>query len=285
MHLGIKLAMGFSEDESHRRLYGDRAILEYLRNLGIDAVETPIGPNVDERKLLDHARVCTGSGFRVSLHPYTEGSPSNPARFENDEENPCRRAFERIFSLASSIADMQEAQTVVNIHPAAGPRASSRRLLVDQSVRFFAWVLEWCRANAPRLLPVAELQIGPEPEEEIQRIGDRLDELCEIVVRSGIGACWDFGHGYMNWMRFGVPLDPPEELLSRISHVHCHDVDGEDHQPLIFNKVPWKRFMEELKANGFDGTVILEIPPDNLMAAGGLQALEETVNAFRMKIS
>ncbi|MHC4413651.1 MAG: sugar phosphate isomerase/epimerase family protein [Planctomycetota bacterium] len=128
--------------------------------------------------------------------------------------------------------------------------------------------------------PVAELQIRPNPDEGIQRIGDRYEELLEVVTGSDCGACWDFGHAVMNARRFETPLDPPKALLRRFVHVHCHDVDGDDHRPLIHGNVPWPRFLDMLAAHGFDGAVILEVPPANFLADGGLDALKRSLEAL-----
>ena len=282
MRVGIKLAIGFSESDVCRELYGDRDILAFLRELGVEAAETPIRPETDGDTLLDHVRLCCAAGLQVSFHPYTERKPGNPAHFSMDEGNPCREVHERFFSFATETARLQNAETIVNIHPAAGVEGDDRRHLIHQSVRFFDWAREWCGTHAPGVRPLVELQIRPNPDETIQRTGDCYTELLEIVERTGVDASLDLGHAFMNSRRYGDPLDPPADLLSRIVHVHCHDADRDDHQPLIFGNVPWQRFLEELAAAGFDGTVILEIPPRHFLDAGGLDTL---TRSFELLIS
>ena len=126
-----------------------------------------------------------------------------------------------------------------------------------------------------------ELQISPNADEPRQRIGDTYDELLEVAERSGVDACWDFGHAYWNTRRYGWPLYPPEALLPHIRHVHCHDVfGGEDHQPLVYGAVPWRDFLTLLTDHGFDGRVILEVPPTEFPKAGGLQSLLDSVQAL-----
>jgi len=85
----------------------------------------------------------------------------------------------------------------------------------------------------------------------------------------------------MNTRNFGLPLFPPAEFLRRIIHVHCHDADGEDHQPLVHGNVPWKEFLKKLAAAGFDGTVVLEVPARNFLASGGVESLERSACALR----
>lgn len=279
MQLGIKLNIGFEQRERFRRLYGNRDTLAYLKGLGVSSVETPVRAKTVEEDLADHLRRCCEAGLGLSLHPYTEGSEFNPARFSLKADNPCRTLHERFFLLAAEGAELVKGKTVVNVHPAAGSLHVPRRGLVDRSARFFEWANTWCREKAPSVHPVAELQIHPNPGETVQRVGDRFDELFEVVERSGCGACWDFGHGFLNAQLFGMAPEPPPELLPRITHVHLHDVNHEDHQPLIYGRVPWERYLENLVAAGFDGTVILEVPPENFTAAGGLESLEHSVRA------
>ncbi len=285
MKIGIKFDIGFSENNVYRHLYGRRDPLQYLRQWGVQAVETPIGPDTEKNQLLDHVRKCSRAGLLVSFHPYTEGTAYNLAVFSKSGENPCRKMHERFFEYGREAASIQEREVVINIHPAAWPPEFSRSDLVDRSVQFFEWSLQWCGRNAPHVRPVAELQYRPEPWESNQRIGDEYDELLQIVERSGIGACWDFAHAFMNSRRFGHPLQPPVELLRRIVHVHCHDADREDHQPLIHGNVPWKEMLKSLMASGFDGTVVLEVPPGHFLASGGTESLECSLQALREFVS
>jgi len=176
---------------------------------------------------------------------------------------------ERFFTTCREAARLLNTPVVVNVHPAAGPSELERGDLIVQSVQFFQWASSWCRRNAPEVQPVAELQIRAGPGETIQRIGDEYVELLEILERSGVWGCWDFGHAFMNTRNFGLPLFPPAEFLRRIIHVHCHDADGEDHQPLVHGNVPWKEFL------------ILEVPARNFLASGGMESLERSAFALR----
>jgi len=290
MLIGLKLDIGFAQDEACRRLYGDRDIPAFLRELGFDGVETPVGPETETPALRDHIARCVGAGLKVSLHPYSEGSIFNPTYFAPEADNPCRQLHERFLSLAGEAARLQQYPTVVNIHGAAGADTDSRRHLLDQSTAFFTWAGQWCRENAPDVSVTVELQISPNADEPRQRIGDKYEELLEIARRSGAGVCWDFGHAYWNTRRYDWPLYPPEALLPHIKHVHCHDVYGsEDHQPLVYGVVPWRDFLALLHGHGPTaqrsfgpgGRVILEVPPDQFLKAGGLPSLIDSAHALR----
>ncbi len=201
--------------------------------------------------------------------------------FSPEEENPCRVLHERFFLLASEAARRQQFPTVVNVHAAAGTSAEPRQYLLDQSISFFTWAHDWCRDNVPQVTVAVELQISPNADEPRQRIGDRYEELLEISIASDATACWDFGHAYWNTHRYGWPLQPPQALIPRIGHVHCHDVCGDDHQPLIYNAVPWKDFLRLLILNDFDDRIILEVPPSEFLRAGGIDTLMTSLQSLR----
>ena len=282
--VGLKLDIGFSTQESYHQLYGIRKIPEYLAELGFTVIETPIGLEIEREALMEHVICCLNAGLKASLHAYSENTTSNPAFFSPEENNLCRLLHQRLLSLAAELSCLQQSPTVVTIHPAAGSLENSRRDLVDRSVSFFSWAHEWCCQNAPEVRLVAELQISPDPQEPIQRIGDTYDELLEVVTRSQIRACWDFGHAFLNERRYGVQLYPPEGFLPRVGHVHCHDVYSDDHHPLVYNAVPWKKFIRLLINSGFDDSVILEVPPSNFLSAGGIQSLIQSLKALEAQI-
>lgn len=281
MLIGLKLDIGFANAEVYRRLYGSRDILPFLKELGFGAVETPVGPETDLHRLREHVALCTDAGLKISLHPYSETTIFNVLYFSLDADNPCRQLHERFLSLAAEAAQRQQFPTVVNIHGAAGGGDDAREHLLGQSIAFFTWAGQWCRDNAPQVGVTVELQISPDPAEPRQRIGDTYAELLEVATQTGVGVCWDFGHAYWNTRRFGWPITPPEDLLKRIVHVHCHDASTEDHQPLVHGTVPWREFLKLLFDHGFDGRVILEVPPDSFLRAGGIHSLIDSAKALK----
>ena len=182
---------------------------------------------------------------------------------------------------AEDAAVRQRRPAIVNIHGAGAEVGRSRRALVDESIRFFRWSREWCAENAPHVILVAELQFRPNSDETIQRIGDSYEELLEIATRAGVGICLDLGHAYMNHSRFGLPLDPPKDLLSRVAHCHCHDAHEIDHRPLVHDRVPCERMLAAVADCGFDGTVVLEVPPGNFLEAGGIETLIQSIEKLK----
>lgn len=282
--IGLRLELDFATSAEVHELLGPEP-LTALRAAGVRAAELPIGPETEGATLAASIGRLVGAGLRISLHPYTEGTPFNPAEFEPEREagdDPCRSFHERVLAVAGEVARLQQAVAVVNVHPAAASRSRSRDELVERSVRFFAWARRHCERRGLAVMPVAEHQVPPRPAEDVQRIGDGYDELLRVITRARVGACWDLGHATLaHRARVGaVPGDepaPPDRLLRRVAHVHCHDVHGTDHRPLVHGEVPWQRDLELLRRAGFQGTVILEVPASAFLAAGGRAALDRSL--------
>jgi sugar phosphate isomerase/epimerase len=280
MQIGLKLDIGFADDETCRQLYGQRDILAFLRARDVEAIETAVGPETDMRALREHVARCVAAGFVMSFHPYSEGGIFNPASFSAAGTNPCRELHARFLETAAEAAGLQNSEAIVNVHAAAASLAAPRRELLEQSVAFLTWAREFCERQAPRVKVTTELQFRPHPYEPTQRICDNYDELLEVATRAEVRTCWDFGHAYWNAKRYDAPLWPPEELFERIAHVHCHDAHGTDHQPLIYGAITWKSFLRRLFDSGYDGRIILEVPPWSFVRAGGLQTLTDSLGAL-----
>lgn len=279
MRIGFKLDLDFDRSEAYQRLFVGGNVPVQLRELGIQAVELPLGPASDLAEVADKAHHCRSVGLRVSFHPYTEGHEANPANFEGPTSVPAM-VHERFLELAADLS-RDQGETIVNVHPAAAAADWAPRMkLLDRSVHFFSWANGWCAKHASDVRPVAELQVEPDQGEELIRIGDTPAELAQVVERSGSAACWDIGHSEWNNRRFGTPKHPSEELWKQIAHVHCHDVGDGDHRVLRRRgDTHWRRFLERLSETDYAGTVVIEVAPRTFLDVGGLRALEESIAA------
>ncbi|GIU91616.1 MAG: hypothetical protein KatS3mg011_0522 [Acidimicrobiia bacterium] len=138
VRLGLKL--GPDDAENLGLLIGRSDPLAGLRELGVEAVEIPLGLDSSLGRVAAWARRCRQAGLMVSLHPYTEGTPANPAHFEGPD-GPPGRAHLRFLSLAAAIA-ADQGETVVNLDPAAAGPPPARETLFARSVAFFSWLRE-----------------------------------------------------------------------------------------------------------------------------------------------
>lgn len=93
------------------------------------------------------------------------------------------------------------------------------------------------------------------------------DHLLFLDRFPDLGACLDLGHLHTTG---GDPAAYVAALGDRLIHVHLHDNRGEqdDHLALGSGDVPWRAALGALKATGYGGSVVLEIPdPDGLREA------------------
>jgi sugar phosphate isomerase/epimerase len=275
VRLGLKL--GPDDAENLGLLIGRSDPLAGLRELGVEAVEIPLGLHSPLDRIAAWARRCRQAGLMVSFHPYTEGTPANPAHFEGPEGLP-GRVHLRFLSLAAAVA-AEQGETVVNLHPAAAGPPFGRETLFARSVDFFSWLQEWCAVRAPEVRPVAELQVSPAPGEVLHRVGDQPEELELLATRAAIDVCWDVGHAVLNHRRWGYSLDPGPGLWSRISHIHCHEVSDSDHRPPRRPESGWGRFLRAAKERGYPGTVVVEVTVTDFLAEGGARVLIESFSA------
>ncbi len=279
MTVGFKLDIDFAGSVAYQRLFGGGSVPVRLKELGVEAVEFPLGPASDLDEVAAAAHQCRRVGLLVSFHPYTEGHNANPAHFVGPGSYPAS-VHERFFELAAGLS-RDQGETIVNVHPAAATADRASRVeLRERSVDFFSWANGWCAEHSSDVRPVAELQVAPDEGEGLIRIGDTPEELAQVVERSGVGACWDVGHSEWNNRRFGTSRHPTEQLWKRIVHVHCHDVDDEgDHRVLRRGDTHWRRFLQELAGTDYAGTVVIEVAPETFLEVGGPQALEESIAA------
>src|SRR5882672_3703079 len=113
MRIGMKLEIGFAEQDAWRTLAGRRDVLALLRALGVSAVETPVGAETDGSALAHHLRLCEEAGLVISLHPYSEGTRANPAYFAPDAGNGCAALHTGFLAVAAEAALRQHVPAVV----------------------------------------------------------------------------------------------------------------------------------------------------------------------------
>ena len=70
-------------------------------------------------------------------------------------------------------------------------------------------------------------------------------------------------------------------LLEEVDLALSEDLDPSGMNDLHEARQGQSRLLDALGGGGFGGTVILEVPPANLLAAGGLAALESSIEAMR----
>jgi sugar phosphate isomerase/epimerase len=106
---------------------------------------------------------------------------------------------------------------------------------------------------------------------EINHIGARSDPgvtyegILDIIARvdsSRIGACWDFGHAFMNVQHGQLERVPSTGFLRSVIHTHIHDLGPRTHSPLTCGVVPLGLFLDLLLGAGYSGILNLELSPE-----------------------
>ncbi len=142
-------------------------------------------------------------------------------------------------------------------------KSSEQRTLAklrEDTKNFITWALE----TFPNLTIALENLDVAKPG--VIKFGDRREDVLSLVIEIDhprLGICWDMGHD----IRHGVTQDPSREWLEHVVHVHVHDIDdsGEDHFPLVFDKVPNEHWIQLLMDAGMEGTITLELKGGNLV--------------------
>ena len=86
----------------------------------------------------------------------------------------------------------------------------------------------------------------------------------EDALGAALGVTWDLGHTTWNHLNGRDALWPDEAFLTRVTHVHVHDVGatGRTHFPLDEGRVPLSGFVERLRDVGYAGLWDLELYPE-----------------------
>ncbi len=258
-------------------------VYAFLQGLGFAHVEFGFGlgleGNRETVRLLEReAAACDQAGLRVAIHP-------GPDREENDSAawfgaEPGRQpGVTPVLGAASLAADNGGAPVVCVLHPAQYVFPSDRQCLaglredlVRRSRLFFAELARRAEEEKLSIVPVAEHQLPPDPDEALMRIGDNCAELLEVVGEDGPGICWDIGHYILAVARYGQPEPPSGRFLARVRHVHLHDVvHGRDHRPITRRASRVRGLLRRLTDAGFDGSITLEYALDGIRQSGGVE--------------
>jgi sugar phosphate isomerase/epimerase len=259
--------MFFPEEESankpqlgfnmHPKWLWDSTASEFLsplRALGLNTLEFTLNlSSPDWPEISSLIEECRQLGFQVSFHaPYKE--PYNPAGFSGAKRKKIESLYWPAIEYTAHIAENTVQPVTLVVHGAKGDR--SRGELRRDTKAFMAWILD----EVPSLCLSLELLFR---EQDKAKIGDNKVELVEIVsgfTSPRVGICWDLGHGARNIMGGGDPAIP-SGFIPLVSHVHLHDIapDGEDHCPLLFGNVPYRKRLCQLIRVGYSGIIILEV--------------------------
>jgi sugar phosphate isomerase/epimerase len=232
-----------------------------LRSAGLSALEFELDDHLD--LWTDFAPLMEAafrSGLELCFHaPYRP--PRSLVGFAAERRSTIAREYRPMLDIAEEWTQRRgEASTVV-VHAArARLPVDPRSLLADTEV-----FLHWLLRTYPGLCFALENDHPPEGDEV--KIGVEREAILAMlasVQNAHLGACWDMGHDVL---RNKTEEEPTPAWLSKVAHVHVHDVDnaGKDHYPLVFGNVPCVRWLRLLRKAKMKGIAVLELQGGRLM--------------------
>lgn len=235
--------------------HGDlKSFIDPLRRAGLSSLEFELDDRLDcwsDFPSLIEAAATQGLG--LSFHaPYR--APHSLVGFAGDSRPALEQEYRPLLEIAESWALRTGRPCPLVVHAAVSQPPAAPASLVADTIAYLQWV-----AEAFPNLHLALENNHPTARGEIKVGIQRADilNIANCLPSARLGICWDMGHDYLSHQQ----EKPSLEWLSRVMHVHVHDVDLEDrdHYPLIFGTVPYQRWLQGLKQAGMKGIVVLEL--------------------------
>jgi sugar phosphate isomerase/epimerase len=210
---------------SWREAFGSAGLcLDDLRRAGVGSVELrSVAPDAGGARVLLAARRARDAGMEVTIHGRLPGP---------DMGNTCAEAYPSLLPLAEALAG-RGCESVVTMH-CYSTHEGSVQDLAEQTVR-----------TLRRLVGILTREAIP------LRVGS-----------SRVGACWDFGHGYMNVQHGVDACMPGAAFLDKVIHAHVHDLGPRTHCPLTHGVVPLALYLDALIGQRYTGVLNLELSPE-----------------------
>ncbi|RKX76103.1 MAG: hypothetical protein DRP87_12855 [Spirochaetes bacterium] len=178
--------------------------------------------------------------------------------------NKLTRIYPWLQSLVPVIRDIQT-QLLLNIH-ALVIDGIEREVLLKMSIE-----------NLKTLVPILEdTDVPIFVAIELNRMKNNSDpsinyenllRICREVNNHRFGIGWDLGHTYSNVLNSVIPLEPPQEFIERVIHIHIHDLNekGQTHWPLTIGTLPLNYYLKKLRAVNYCGYYTLELYPERFL--------------------
>jgi sugar phosphate isomerase/epimerase len=256
---GREIRIGFSMHPRWTDRAGLKAFIDPLRRAGLSALEFELDDHLDcwsDSPPLMEAAV--EQGLELSFHaPYR--SPHSLVGFAGDRRPDLEQEYRPLLEIAEGWARRSGKPRTLVVHAAVSqPPADSTSLVTDTIV-----YLNWVTDVFPNLHLALENN-HPPIKDEIKVGIQRADvlKIASSLPPTRVGICWDMGHDYLRHQQD----EPSPEWLSRVMHVHLHDVDEADldHYPLVLGNVPHLSWLQGLKQAGMKGIVVLELKGERL---------------------
>ena len=238
---------------------GLKAFIDPLRHAGLSALEFELDDHLDcWPDSLPLMETAVEQGLELSFHaPYR--APHSLVGFAGNRRPALEQEYRPLLEIAESWARRTGAQRTLVVHAAVSQPPANPASLVADTIAYLNWVAE----TFPNLHLALENN-HPPLKNEIKVGIQRADvlQIANCLQPTRLGICWDMGHDYLRHQQD----EPTPEWLSRVMHVHLHDVDhaDQDHYPLVLGNVPHQPWLQGLKQAGMNGIVVLELKGERL---------------------
>jgi sugar phosphate isomerase/epimerase len=232
------------------------SVVEPLMEKGLTVLEVHLELRFPE--IADHIEtLCNGAaraGLGINFHaPYLD--PPFMYEFSREENESIKADWSPVLEIVNQFAGTNDIRTEMVLHGSHGPYAEMADLLTD-TIEISRWILNAC----PTLYLGIENLPTPRNPNELVKFGENRESVLDAVRKVNHDRCgitWDMGHCVRNKV-FELPT---EEWMSRVVHVHLHDVDEnrQDHWPLVLGSTPYEEWIPALRDRGFEGTITAEL--------------------------
>lgn len=257
--MGSEIRISFSMHPRWVDHGGLKAFIDPLRRAGLSALEFELDDRLDcwsDSPPLMEAAV--EQGLELSFHAPYRASHSLVG-FAGDRRPALEQEYRPLLEIAESWARRTGEPRTLVVHAAVSQPPADPASLVADTIAYLHWVAE----TFPNLHLALENN-HPPIRKEIKVGIQRADilHIANCLPPARLGICWDMGHDYLRHQQD----EPSPEWLSRVMHVHLHDVDhaDQDHYPLVLGNVPHLSWLQGLKQAGMKGIVVLELKGERL---------------------
>jgi sugar phosphate isomerase/epimerase len=227
------------------------ACLDELRRAGVGSVELrSVWPEAGGARVLRATQRSWDAGLEVTVHGRLPGP---------DMEETWGEVYPSLGPFVEALA-RRGGESVITLHCYSAHEGSVQDL-AERTVRSLRKLLNiLAREAVPLRVALENNHVGARVDPALTYNG--VSDMIERADSPRIGACWDFGHGYMNVQHGVDECLPGTTFLQRVIHTHVHDLGPRTHCPLTHGVVPLELYLDALLDQGYEGVFNLELSPE-----------------------
>jgi sugar phosphate isomerase/epimerase len=231
-----------------------------MRDVELGYVELALKKNRLSREALQaDIDFYQAAGLALFFHPYYECQGFGTT----DENKALRPNLSLVLELAHTVGIAQNLPPTLNFHAASGRARHGREAMLEESIAFFSWLMAEVDRQGAEVVITVEFSLPRQGG--WLHLCDNFDELRAVLAaipHPRFGWCWDMGHSTMRYLMFNEAFPLPDTaLLTRLRHVHIHDVDfrlAKDHRRIGTGQAPLGQYLALIQNAGYQGGLTME---------------------------